>query len=280
MQEGRAGREGRGKARGRAGGRQRLPVAQSMLQANPDLNVIFCIADDGCLGAERAFLQTKPVEGAQGADVHRRLGRRGARDEEDRLGQRDPCDRRARPSSASAPRPSTRRSTPSRARATRGINFPYMLDLADRPRPAAKKLIAKSHKAVTDSGWPARRRQRCGAPSTSSRAAARASPPARGLPERRAAGRPDPAVRVLRARARATSRHLELQGHPAAGRDRRDGGGARARCSCCAGYVDLSVGSVAVLARGGVRHARQGRTTSRSVVAVVARSWPPARPGA
>ena len=37
-----------------------LPATQSMLQAHPDLNVIFCIADDGCLGAEQAFLQTKP----------------------------------------------------------------------------------------------------------------------------------------------------------------------------------------------------------------------------
>jgi ABC-type sugar transport system substrate-binding protein len=39
---------------------QVLPVAQSMLQANPDLNVFMCIADDGCLGAEQAFLQTHP----------------------------------------------------------------------------------------------------------------------------------------------------------------------------------------------------------------------------
>ena len=37
-----------------------LPVVQSMLQAHPDLNVIFCIADDGCLGAEKAFMQTHP----------------------------------------------------------------------------------------------------------------------------------------------------------------------------------------------------------------------------
>lgn len=37
-----------------------LPVFQSMLQANPDINVAFCIADDGCLGAERAFMQTHP----------------------------------------------------------------------------------------------------------------------------------------------------------------------------------------------------------------------------
>jgi ABC-type sugar transport system substrate-binding protein len=37
-----------------------LPVFQSMLQANPDINVVFCIADDGCLGAERAFMQTHP----------------------------------------------------------------------------------------------------------------------------------------------------------------------------------------------------------------------------
>ncbi len=39
-----------------------LPVVQSMLQANPDLNVILCIADDGCLGAEKAFLQTNPSQ--------------------------------------------------------------------------------------------------------------------------------------------------------------------------------------------------------------------------
>jgi ribose transport system substrate-binding protein len=39
-----------------------LPVVQSMLQANPDLNVIFCIADDGCLGAEKAFMQTHPSQ--------------------------------------------------------------------------------------------------------------------------------------------------------------------------------------------------------------------------
>lgn len=39
---------------------QALPVAQSMLQAQPDLNVFICIADDGCLGVERAFTQTHP----------------------------------------------------------------------------------------------------------------------------------------------------------------------------------------------------------------------------
>jgi ribose transport system substrate-binding protein len=37
-----------------------LTVAQSILQAHPDLNAFICIADDGCLGAERAFLQTHP----------------------------------------------------------------------------------------------------------------------------------------------------------------------------------------------------------------------------
>jgi ABC-type sugar transport system substrate-binding protein len=37
-----------------------LPVVQSMLQAHPDLNVILCIADDGCLGARQAFLRTNP----------------------------------------------------------------------------------------------------------------------------------------------------------------------------------------------------------------------------
>jgi len=39
---------------------QALPVAQSILQAHPDLNAFICIADDGCLGAEKAFLQTHP----------------------------------------------------------------------------------------------------------------------------------------------------------------------------------------------------------------------------
>ena len=40
-------------------------VTKSMLQAHPDLNVIFCIADDGCLGAERAFMQTHPSKARQ-----------------------------------------------------------------------------------------------------------------------------------------------------------------------------------------------------------------------
>lgn len=37
-----------------------LSVFRSMLQANADLNVVICIADDGCLGTERAFMQTNP----------------------------------------------------------------------------------------------------------------------------------------------------------------------------------------------------------------------------
>jgi ribose transport system substrate-binding protein len=37
-----------------------LTVTQSMLQAHPNLNVILCIADDGALGAEKAFMQTHP----------------------------------------------------------------------------------------------------------------------------------------------------------------------------------------------------------------------------
>jgi len=37
-----------------------LTVTQSLLQAHPDLNVILCIADDGALGAEKAFAQTHP----------------------------------------------------------------------------------------------------------------------------------------------------------------------------------------------------------------------------
>ncbi|WP_170308770.1 sugar ABC transporter substrate-binding protein [Pseudonocardia hierapolitana] len=39
-----------------------LPIFQSMLQAHPDINVVFCMADDGCVGAEKAFLQTNPSE--------------------------------------------------------------------------------------------------------------------------------------------------------------------------------------------------------------------------
>lgn len=44
---------------------QALTVFQSMLQAHPDINVVFCIADDGCLGAERAFMQTNPSKERQ-----------------------------------------------------------------------------------------------------------------------------------------------------------------------------------------------------------------------
>jgi ABC-type sugar transport system substrate-binding protein len=42
-----------------------LDVTRSILQANPDVNVILCIADDGALGAERAFLQTHPSKQRQ-----------------------------------------------------------------------------------------------------------------------------------------------------------------------------------------------------------------------
>jgi ribose transport system substrate-binding protein len=42
-----------------------LTVAQSMLQAHPDLNAFICIADDGCLGAEKAFMQTHPSKARQ-----------------------------------------------------------------------------------------------------------------------------------------------------------------------------------------------------------------------
>jgi ribose transport system substrate-binding protein len=36
-----------------------LKVSQSMLQANPNINVFICIADDGCLGVRQAFSRTK-----------------------------------------------------------------------------------------------------------------------------------------------------------------------------------------------------------------------------
>lgn len=44
---------------------QTLPAFQSILQAHPDINVVFCIADDGCLGAEKAFMQTNPSKQRQ-----------------------------------------------------------------------------------------------------------------------------------------------------------------------------------------------------------------------
>ena len=42
-----------------------LTVTQSLMQAHPDLNVILCIADDGALGAEKAFMQTHPSAARQ-----------------------------------------------------------------------------------------------------------------------------------------------------------------------------------------------------------------------
>jgi ribose transport system substrate-binding protein len=42
-----------------------LTVTQSLLQAHPNLNVILCIADDGALGAEKAFAQTHPSAARQ-----------------------------------------------------------------------------------------------------------------------------------------------------------------------------------------------------------------------
>lgn len=43
-----------------------LPVVQSMLVANPNLNVVLCVADDGCLGAAQAFEEA----GRDPADVY------------------------------------------------------------------------------------------------------------------------------------------------------------------------------------------------------------------
>jgi ribose transport system substrate-binding protein len=44
---------------------QTLPVAQSMLQAHPDINVFICFTDDGCLGVLNAFMQTHPSKARQ-----------------------------------------------------------------------------------------------------------------------------------------------------------------------------------------------------------------------
>ena len=45
-----------------------LTVTQSLLQAHPDLNVVLCIADDGALGVEKAFMQTHPSTARQRGD--------------------------------------------------------------------------------------------------------------------------------------------------------------------------------------------------------------------
>jgi ribose transport system substrate-binding protein len=37
-----------------------FPAFQSMLQAHPNINVVICIADEGCAGVEQAFLGTHP----------------------------------------------------------------------------------------------------------------------------------------------------------------------------------------------------------------------------
>ena len=47
-------------------------ATQSILQANPNVNVILCIADDGCLGAAQGVRGDRP---RSEHDVHRRLGR-------------------------------------------------------------------------------------------------------------------------------------------------------------------------------------------------------------
>jgi len=44
---------------------QALTVAQSMLSANPNINVFICMSDDGCIGAQQAFMQTKPSKARQ-----------------------------------------------------------------------------------------------------------------------------------------------------------------------------------------------------------------------
>ena len=44
---------------------QALTVAQSMLSANPNINVFICMSDDGCIGVQQAFMQTKPSAARQ-----------------------------------------------------------------------------------------------------------------------------------------------------------------------------------------------------------------------
>jgi ribose transport system substrate-binding protein len=42
-----------------------LPAMQSMLQAHPNINVVICIADEGCAGVLQAFMQTHPSAARQ-----------------------------------------------------------------------------------------------------------------------------------------------------------------------------------------------------------------------
>ena len=53
-------------------------ATQSILQANPNVNVILCIADDGCLGAAQAVRGHRPRSEYR---LHRRLGRLARGDE-------------------------------------------------------------------------------------------------------------------------------------------------------------------------------------------------------
>ena len=58
--------------------RRRSTATQSILQANPNVNVILCIADDGCLGAAQAVRGHRPRSEYR---LHRRLGRLARGDE-------------------------------------------------------------------------------------------------------------------------------------------------------------------------------------------------------
>ena len=69
-------------------------ATQSILQANPNVNVILCIADDGCLGAAQAFAAT---DRDPDTDLHRRLGRLARGDEADHRRGTDPRHRCPRP---------------------------------------------------------------------------------------------------------------------------------------------------------------------------------------
>ena len=125
--------------------RSAYTVTQSMLQAHPDLNVIFCIADDGCLGAERAFMQTHPSKARQATMYI--AGWDGTVPVCKKIvsGKRDPVHRRARPPRHRQPPRSTATANAIEGKTPTQINYPYVLVIQS---PAGIKRAQDVHQEV------------------------------------------------------------------------------------------------------------------------------------
>ena len=204
-----------------------LTVTQSLLQAHPDLNVILCIADDGALGAEKAFMQTHPSAARQRHDVHRRLGRLHPGDEGGRQGRRDPLHGRARP------RRDRRRVGQGDRERDRGQRLdPDQLSVrprvAERGREEDRQAAARQVRRlaaggrVTQAESAGRSRQRPRAPRQRHiGTVAAACSDARELPERRPADRAARDGRRLHVDEQQLPHASQPDGDPAAGLDRR-----------------------------------------------------------